>query len=137
VAGYYIDQSGGTHGFVRYINGSIATIDVPGSVVTAAVSINAAGVVSGYYEVPTTSNAVYGIPQGFIRAVNGVITTFGNGGAFSAQPVSINLAGQVIGNYPSVGLGSIVFVRSVTGTVSTFSLSEGSHYSTIATGQKA
>jgi hypothetical protein len=137
VAGYYVDQSGGTHGFVRYKNGSIATFDVPGSLSTVAVSINTAGIVTGYYEVPSTSQPVYGIPQGFIRAVNAEITTFGNGSQFSAQPVSINIAGEIIGNYPSVGLGSIVFVRSASGTVNTFSLSLGAHYSTIATGLNA
>lgn len=137
VAGYYVDQSGLTHGFVRYHNGSIATFDVPGSLLTVALSINTAGVVTGYYEVPSTSKPVYGIPQGFVRGVNAEITTFGNGLQFSAQPVSVNVAGEIIGNYPGTGLGSIVFVRSVTGAVSTFSLSLGSHYSTIATGSNA
>lgn len=137
IAGYYIDSPGNTHGFVRYHNGSIATFDVPGSLLTEAVSINIPGDITGYYEIPSTSVPVYPIPQGFVRSVNGEITTFGTGLEFSAQPVSINVAGEIIGNYPDVALASVVFLRPVTGVVSAFSLSLGSHYSTIATGLNA
>jgi hypothetical protein len=137
ITGYYIDKAGVRHGFVRYHDGGIATFDVPGSLLTEPVSINTPGVVTGYYEAPSTTNPVFGIPQGFVRNVNGEITTFGTGLEFSAQPVSINVAGEIIGNYPDIALASVVFLRSVTGVVNTFSLSLGSHYSTIATGLNA
>jgi hypothetical protein len=137
ITGYYIDKAGVRHGFVRYHDGGIATFDVPGSLLTEPVSINTPGVITGYYEAPSTTNPVFGIPQGFVRNVNGEITTFGTGLEFSAQPVSINVAGEIIGNYPDIALASVVFLRSVTGVVNTFSLSLGSHYSTIATGLNA
>jgi hypothetical protein len=49
----------------------------------------------------------------------------------------INDAGEIVGNYPDVPQGSRVFVRSVTGAMTTFSVSDGAAYSTVATGINA
>ena len=143
VTGYYINNSGVSSGFVRYEDGQIITFDVPGSLATIPVSINTAGDITGYYNLPSRTPVVYDIPQGFVRTPDGKITTFGNpvttasSSSFWAQPVTINVAGEIIGNYPDVALASVVFLRSAAGVVLTFSLSQGSHYSTVATGLSA
>ncbi len=143
VTGYYISNSGVSSGFVRYQDGQILTFDVPGSNATIPVSINTAGDITGYYNLPSKTPIAFDIPQGFVRTPDGKITTFGNpvttasSSSFWAQPVTINVAGEIIGNYPDVALASVVFLRSAAGVVLTFSLSLGSHYSTVATGLSA
>jgi hypothetical protein len=143
VTGYYISNSGVSSGFLRYQDGQIITFDVPGSRATIPVSINTAGNITGYYNLPSKTPIVFDIPQGFVRTPDGKITTFGNpattasSSSFWAQPVTINVAGEIIGNYPDVALASVVFLRSAAGVVLTFSLSLGSHYSTVATGLSA
>jgi hypothetical protein len=137
ITGYYLDNSGKTHGFVRCLDGRITTFDVPGSVLTKPVSINAAGEITGYYEI-----AEGGVPGtlGFIRERDGAITTFGTTAypsSFPAQPVAINNAGEVVGNFPQAGLGSEAFVRSSTGIVQTFSITIGAAYSTFLTAVNA
>jgi hypothetical protein len=139
--GYYVSKSGVTSGFVRDRDGIITTFGVPGSVLTKPVSINTAGDVAGYYEVASSTDSIPDVPQGFIRAADGTITTFGNTTtgftSFWAQPVAINVAGEVVGNYPDFNLASNVFVRSVSGTVSTFTLSFGADFPTTVTGLNA
>jgi hypothetical protein len=143
VTGYYISNSGVSSGFLRYQDGQIITFNVPGSVATIPVSINTAGYITGYYNLPSKTPVVFDIPQGFVRTPEGKITTFGSpvttasSSSFWAQPVIINVAGEIIGNYPDVALASVVFLRSAAGAVLNFSLSLGSHYSTVATGLNA
>ncbi len=136
ITGYYIDTAGNTHGFVRYFDGHIDTIDVPGGVLTKPVSINAAGIVTGYYEVEYEGALV---PLGFTRDRYGDVITFGDTSFFGllTQPVAINNSGEIAGNFPSLGLGSFSFVRSATGTVETFSITDGAAYSTFLTGLNA
>lgn len=139
VTGYYLSASGVSSGFIRYQTGQIVTFDVPGSTATIPVAINTAGFITGYYNRPSTTPVVFDIPQGFVRTPDGKISIFGNPvtpaspASFWAQPVTINVAGEVIGNYPDIALASVVFLRSAAGAVLNFSLSLGSHYSTVAT----
>jgi hypothetical protein len=139
VTGYYISNAGVSGGFVRYRDGQIITFDVPGSTATIPVAINTAGFITGYYNRPSTTPVVFNIPQGFVRYPDGKITTFGNpantasSASFWAQPVTINVAGEVVGNYPDIALASVIFFRSAAGSVLNFSLSLGSHFSTVAT----
>ena len=139
VTGYYISNSGVTGGFVRSSDGQITTFNVPGSILTEPVSINTAGDITGFYEV-SSGTPSSPVPQGFIRSANGTITTFGNtlspaqSSTFWAQPVAINAAGEVVGNYPNITFSGIAFILSATGSTETFTLSEGSSYSTFVTG---
>ena len=144
VTGYYVDKSGVTRGFVRYDDGHVIAFDVPGSVLTMPTSINAAGDVTGYYEVPDSDFFVPDSSLGFIRDPDGKITTFGVPEnpdeivvSLWAQPVAINVSGEIAGNFPSIAFGSQVFVRSPTGTLQGFTLSQGAIYSTIVTGLNA
>lgn len=144
VTGYYINNSGATRGFVRSDDGAISTFDVPGGVSTQPAAINTAGDVTGFFTVPSSVfSFLPDVPQGFVRTADGTITTFGNGlspynlSSFWAQPVAINAAGEIIGNFPATSLTSWVFVRSASGAVQTFSLSQGGSYPTVATGLNA
>jgi hypothetical protein len=141
VTGYYITRSGATSGFVREDNGRITTFHIPGSVLTKPVSINTAGEITGYYELGGASyDPSNPAPQGFIRSPNGTITTFGDTPApalvsgFWPQPVAINAAGEVVGNYPDITYAGFVFIRSATGSLDFFSLSNGASYPTFVTG---
>jgi hypothetical protein len=133
ITGYFLTASGATSGFVRYDEGQIITFAVPGSIVTEPVSINSAGDITGFYELSSPSGPIV---QGFIRSANGTITTVGdtaqtgNPSSFWAQPVAINTAGEVVGNYPDVAYAAISFIRSATGSIGAFTLSEGSSYPT-------
>jgi hypothetical protein len=135
ITGYYTEPAGTQGGFVRSADGAVETFQVPGSIVTEPVGINSAGEVVGYYEFTA------GVPQAFIRSADGQITTFAAPTDASptnkiAQPAAINDAGEIVGNYPDVPQGSRVFVRS-TGAMTTFSVSDGAAYSTVATGINA
>jgi hypothetical protein len=141
VTGYYITRSGATSGFVRNDYGQITTFHIPGSVLTEPVSINTAGEITGYYELGGASNdPSHPAPQGFIRSPNGTITTFGDtpaptvSSAFLPQPVAINAAGEVVGNFPDITYSAFVFIRSATGSVDFFTLSDGASYPTFVTG---
>ena len=141
VTGYYITKSGATSGFVRDDDGHITTFDIPGSVLTEPVSINTAGEITGYYELGGASyDPNNPAPLGFIRSPNGTITTFGGtagptgGSAFLPQPVAINAAGEVVGNTPDITYAGFVFIRSATGSVDFFTLSDGASYPTFVTG---
>ncbi len=76
ITGYYVDQNGARHGFVRPASGTpITTIDAPGASTakglgTVAISINTAGVIAGQYADASK------MASGFVRAANGTITTF-------------------------------------------------------------
>src|SRR5215469_8378206 len=43
IVGYYTDTDGEEHGFIRKANGTIETLTVPNSVLTAATGVNAFG----------------------------------------------------------------------------------------------
>jgi len=58
------------HGFVREPNGHIFSFDPPGSTSTKAVSINATGIIAGYYKVANMS------VHGFVRRPGGPIESF-------------------------------------------------------------
>jgi hypothetical protein len=146
ITGSYIDQSNVVHGFVRDGSGNISTFDPPGSILTEPSSINAEGDVTGHFEVANNLSDpllsfITTLPQGFLRQADGTITTFGATGAQTssgypqwAEPVAINDAGEIIGNFPSIALGSNVFVHSPEGTLNEYTLSSGADYSTVVTG---
>ena len=133
ITGYFINTAGATSGFVRAYNGEITTFAVPGSIATEPISIDTAGDVTGFYQLSSASGP---IAQGFIRTADGTITTFGDSAqtgdpaSFWAQPVAIDTAGEVVGNYPDVSYAAVSFIRSATGTIGAFTLSEGASYPT-------
>jgi hypothetical protein len=67
IAGPYFD--GSMHGFLRTPDGSLITIDAPGSTYTYATGINAGGMVTGIYAASYNSHA-------FLRGIDGAWTSF-------------------------------------------------------------
>ncbi len=115
IVGYYhAGPKDGTYAFLRHKDGTIVKFDPPGSItdnaphaddegyivrpVAAALSINEAGDIAGYY------GDTVGVVHGFIRRRDGTYSTFdapgaaknGNLGTFSE---SINNNGDVVGHY--------------------------------------
>jgi hypothetical protein len=113
ITGYYVDASDGYHGFVRYADGTITTLNAPGAgtgtssltgyqLGTKALSINDDGVITGYY---LDANEVY---HGFMVSASGTITTFNAPGAPTTEatgtfPTSINDNGVIVGYYGTAG----------------------------------
>jgi hypothetical protein len=125
--GYFIDAQHLFHGFVRYADGRIETIDAPGagtnpafiSEGTIAYSINIEGTIVGRY---LDSQDVY---HGFLREPGGHFITFdapAAGTGFSQGTVAddINSEGTILGNvYDSNGV-SHGFLRSPSGAFTLF-----------------
>ncbi|MGH9432393.1 MAG: hypothetical protein ACRD3T_12710 [Terriglobia bacterium] len=114
ITGFYIDTNSVAHGFVRAADGTITTVDPPGSVYTLAHAINPAGAITGdWYD----ANSV---DHGFVRASDGTFTTFDVPGAyFFATAGSINPAGDVTGTYFDTNFAGHGFLRTVDGTITT------------------
>jgi len=78
-----------TRGFMRDADGTTTTFDVAGGIWTEPEGIDAAGNITGFYEL------VAGVPRGFLRYADGRILTFDpppslTGMPPEAQPVSIS-----------------------------------------------
>ncbi len=127
VAGIYITAPNIAHGFVRpSATGTITTFDAPGAGTTKnqgtfATGIDAAGDVTGIY---ADSNDAY---HGFVRAGGtGVITAFDVPGAPTGMghrgtsPISINASGTIAGLYSDAGAVRHGFIRSSSGSFTTF-----------------
>ncbi|MGD0628695.1 MAG: hypothetical protein ABR987_05055 [Terracidiphilus sp.] len=123
--GYVVDNSYGTHGFVRNHDGTIIVFDAPGAspVIggTYPVGINDRGVIAGY---AIDANAVY---HGFLRDPDGVFTLFdapavnpGVGNYLGTAPQGINTRGEVAGHYLGGDFVAHGFLRAPDGTITVF-----------------
>jgi hypothetical protein len=117
IAGSYQD-SHGWHGFVRATDGTITTLDVPGSCAscggTDATAINDGGVVGGRYYTN------YNQSNGFVRASDGTITTFSVPESSFVFVYGINAKGEIAGYYLDSNSVPHGFVRHINGTVRPF-----------------
>jgi predicted membrane protein len=95
------------HGFLRERNGTLTTIDFPGSTFTEVLAINPAGTLIGDF-----GNNF----QGFLRTPDGTFITTD----FPGFPVCINPAGTTAGTYTDASNVTHGFVRSPNGTITTF-----------------
>jgi predicted membrane protein len=102
------------HGFLRERNGTLTTIDFPGSTFTEVLAINPAGTLIGDF-----GNNF----QGFLRTPDGTFITTN----FPGIPVCINPAGTTAGNYVDASNVTHGFVRAANGTLTTFDI-PGSRY---------
>jgi hypothetical protein len=93
--------------------------EVPGSIATYPLSINARMTITGYYV------SKDGVTHGFVREEDGTISRFDVVGSSSTRPDSINFGGEITGTYitgstsptPGVPLG---FVRNADGKITLF-----------------
>ena len=124
--GWFVDGNTAYHGFIRYPNGRVATIDAPGAGATPgsgqgtlAYSINIEGRIAGQYQ---DANYVY---HCFVRSPDGQIISFdppgaGTGPNQGSVAVDINLEGTIAGY--TVDNNNVLhgFLRSRWGSFTTF-----------------
>jgi uncharacterized membrane protein len=140
VTGYYMVSPTQGRGFLQSPGGAITTFAVPGSLLTEPESINDPGDITGFYVTQP------GFQHGFVRYANGRIYTFDGpcatgGSTCGAVPVSINNFKEIAGSYPSPLQDRNNFLgglsRSAQGVLSSYVLTQGGSYSTIATAVNA
>ncbi len=152
IVGLFEDASNRIHGFLRAAStGTITVLDVTGEDTgkmegTFPICINGSGEIAGDYSTTlTTSSGTNSFSHGFVRSASGTITTF------DAEPlpttygstnpgtyvIAINASGMVAGFYID-GVGAEHgFLRSASGTITTFeapNAGTGSEQGTIVTG---
>jgi len=128
VAGIYIDAKKVEHAFVRYAsNGAIVTFDAPGAgtsdtdtTVTVPLGFD------GNKNLVGITSDINGAEHGFVRTFStGTVKNFdvtgaGTGNFEGTFPATVNAAGQIAGVYIDNNDVSHGFIRSATGTISTF-----------------
>jgi hypothetical protein len=126
VAGYSIDEKGFFHGFVRYPEGRIKTIDAPGAGTvsgsgqgTVALAINNEGTIVGQYQ---DANFVF---HAFVRQPDGHFITFeapgaGSGPNQGSEVCNINSEGTIVGLYIDKNNVFHGFTRSRGGALTSF-----------------
>jgi hypothetical protein len=141
VTGYYLVSPTVANAFVRYGDGVMFTFSAPGAAWTEPESMNAAGDITGFYEVPGG-----GDPHGFVRyAKYGAIITFDTPFLTPIRqtlPIGINEFGEIAGNFVSSQNGSYGFTRStvgaaIAGVFTDFGYGTGSTPPTFVTGLNA
>jgi hypothetical protein len=105
------------HGFLRDIDGTITSFDVPGAEATQGDVINNKRVIAGDYFYSG------GNWQPFVRKPDGKIVTYQISGAVDAYSSCINDSGTVAGWYHDDDNVPHGFVRTADGTITTFDLS--------------
>src|SRR5215471_8104761 len=125
ITGFYTDNSGSCHGYVRSPNGTFTQIDAPDagtgpfpqgtfpSQITP-MGINPQGVITGFY---VDANSVQ---HGFVRDANGKITEFDATGSIFTNPNAIDAAGAITGFYFDANFVGHGFVRAIDGTITSF-----------------
>jgi len=110
IAGSYIDESGGYHGYTLDSSGAFTSFDAPsGSTYMITWGINDSGTTTGWYEDSG------GVTQSFVRTSGGTFLTFGVAGATATYAQDINNAGVIAGYY--YGTGFHAFLRGANGAI--------------------
>jgi hypothetical protein len=126
ITGTFEDVSHMYYGFLRAKDGTITAFSVPSTetlpFATFALSINAAGEITGYYVINPRIQ-VSPVAHGFLRTRDGTITTFDVPGTKLQYtiPNSINPSGEITGSYAASGAG-YGFLREKDGTINTFDI---------------
>jgi len=127
ITGYYTDDNNAYHGFLRYHDGSIVTLDVPGAGTgsgqgTQPENINSNGAIAGEY---SDSNGVW---HGFLGNPDGTIVTFdapgagtGNGlGTYVSSTDGLTSAGALAGYYADSSGVNHGYLRAADGDITEF-----------------
>jgi hypothetical protein len=117
VTGYYIDDSGNTHGFVRSANGQITEFDAPGLSATGPRRINARGQILGEGTLLSRTNP----KLGFLRNPNGkFVSIVVPGSPQQTLPSGINDTGEIAGSCIDSANSYHGFVRDAGGNYTVF-----------------
>jgi hypothetical protein len=125
ITGFFTDNSGRCHGYVRAANGTFTQIDAPDAGTgpfpqgtfpsnITPMGINPAGTITGFY-VDASS-----VQHGFVRAPNGSITEFDPPGSIFTDPNAIDQTGAIAGFYFDANFVGHGFLRTPDGTITSF-----------------
>jgi hypothetical protein len=125
ITGFYTDNSGRCHGYVRAANGTFTQIDAPDAGTGpfpqgtfpsefTPMGINLLGGITGFY---VDANSVQ---HGFVRAPGGRITEFDPAGSIFTNPNAIDDVGETTGFYVDASGVGHGFLRTLGGTITTF-----------------
>jgi uncharacterized membrane protein len=104
IVGSYVDADGNRHGFLldkaptcnlQPCAVTVATLDVPGALLTVAQGINNAGVIAGLYVDESGNQHGFVLSRGGYTTVDVAPTTFGT----ETTVFSINAQGEIVGSY--------------------------------------
>lgn len=132
ITGFYTDNSGRCHGYVRAANGTFTEIDAPDAGTgpfpqgtfpsnITPMGINPAGAIIGFY-VDASS-----VQHGFVRAPNGIITEFDPTGSIFTDPNAIDQTGAITGFYFDANFVGHGFLRTPDGTITSFDAPGADH----------
>jgi len=110
VASQYTDSSG-PHGYIRDVNGTIATFEIPGAVGLYLVGFNGAGEATG------RSWDENNVSTAYFRSADGAISPIDPLGA-PGNPEAVNAFGVVVGSVSDVTYSG--FIRDEQGAITTF-----------------
>jgi hypothetical protein len=124
ITGFYTDNSGRCHGYVRAANGTFTQIDAPDAGTGpfpqgtfpsefTPMGINLLGGITGFY---VDANAVQ---HGFVRAPGGTISEFDPTGSVFTNPNAIDDVGEITGFYVDASGVGHGFLRTLGGTITT------------------
>jgi uncharacterized membrane protein len=114
VTGYYKDNNGAYHGFIRQADGTFLKFDAPhahSQMDTFVDDMNAGGDVVGTYG--NTS----GVSHGFVRKADGTITKFDPPNATQTNPFAINIKGEIAGGFTDANNARHGFLRARSGAI--------------------
>jgi hypothetical protein len=125
ITGFYTNNSGRCHGYVRAANGTFTQIDAPDAGTgpfpqgtfpseLTPMGINPAGAIIGFY-VDASS-----VQHGFVRAPSGTITEFDPPGSIFTDPNAIDEVGEITGFYFDANFVGHGFLRAPDGTITSF-----------------
>jgi hypothetical protein len=125
IVGFYTDNSGSCHGYVRSPNGTFTQIDAPDAGTGpfpqgtfpsefTPMGINPGGAISGFY-VDASS-----VQHGFVRDQHGKITEFDPTGSIFTNPNAIDAPGEITGFYFDANFVGHGFLREPDGTITSF-----------------
>ena len=92
VVGVYADANSVYHGFVRAADGTVTTVDVPGSPYTQLMGINTRGDIVGFYQDPADF-----VLKGFVLRGGQFEPIVPPGASFGSYPYRITDDGRVVG----------------------------------------
>ena len=132
IVGFYTDNTGRCHGYVRAANGTFTQIDAPDAGTgpfpqgtfpsnITPMGINPAGAIIGFYV------DVSSVQHGFVRAPNGIITEFDPTGSIFTDPNAINAVGAITGFYFDANFVGHGFLRTPDGTITSFDAPGADH----------
>jgi len=121
ILGFFTDNSGRCHGYVRAADGTFTQIDAPDAGTGPApqgtfpseftpMGINPGGAIIGLY-VDASS-----VQHGFVRASDGKITEFDPPGSIFTAPNAIDATGDITGFYFDANFVGHAFLRDINGT---------------------